>query len=454
MTTSRRLFGTIASRTVAAGLFERCFRSDEHGAAGPTHSPVSGRSRTSRLVTDGGSPAPSESDLSTATDEGSEPTDSGPTPAMLDRRVDALERDLETLEETVGDLEREVANVGDSLDGIEDDLGQLVRLSQTAVQSSASSSAHDDRSSSTTARQSSSSPDRSDGEGGVERAVGDDHERSSDITDASPTDDVDRSGPTDDDDRSTSTDDAERTEEPQSDPEPQHRGPDRPSAAGHDDGVRSNETRRDTSDRGATSTETTGQDGTERSPSPADNERGVRERTEQPLAELRERVDDTGVQSTDDAGDDPLADPDDELVDIARESVPSDDEFEYRKVLLPEDRDDLPELAGTGLAQPYLDSIPSGYAIEAQVIEWLGWLVDESDAETAVEAVLYYEDIDWITADVRSDLLAYLDGIVDVEVVGDVEGRPEAFDLEDHLESLTYVYRLAAASEEVTADGI
>ncbi|WP_248516433.1 FlaD/FlaE family flagellar protein [Salinarchaeum laminariae] len=131
------------------------------------------------------------------------------------------------------------------------------------------------------------------------------------------------------------------------------------------------------------------------------------------------------------------------------------DEFRFEKILLPTDGAAAPDLSADELAKPYLETLPDGYAADAVVLEWLDWLVSAADCVSAAHAVGYYESIDWVTEDVRADLLGYLDGLGQVEGAADsysVDEPPEALDLQDHLRSLQYVTELA--SGEVGADGI
>lgn len=128
------------------------------------------------------------------------------------------------------------------------------------------------------------------------------------------------------------------------------------------------------------------------------------------------------------------------------------DGFQFRKVLLPQDGDGPPKLAGDGVTKPYLDGLPAGYAAEAAVIEWLDWLVSETDRETAARAIAYYDAIDWVSGDVADALVEYLEGVGSVESPHGAVGPPDGMDLEEHLRSLQYV--TALASGEVSADGV
>lgn len=127
-------------------------------------------------------------------------------------------------------------------------------------------------------------------------------------------------------------------------------------------------------------------------------------------------------------------------------------DFEFAKVLVPPDGDGTPDVAGDDTEQPYLEALPEGVAAEAAVIEWLDGIVSTADQAGAVQAVEFYESIDWITADVRDELLGYLKGVGPVDETASPTRPPEELELADHRRSLEYVTGLA--NGEVTADGI
>ncbi|GAB3680210.1 hypothetical protein GCM10028857_02630 [Salinarchaeum chitinilyticum] len=131
------------------------------------------------------------------------------------------------------------------------------------------------------------------------------------------------------------------------------------------------------------------------------------------------------------------------------------DEFRFDKILLPTDGAAAPDLSAGELAKPYLETLPDGYAADAVVLEWLDWLVSAADCQTAAHAVGYYESIEWLTDDVREELLGYLEGLGRIDGDANVQAvdePPEALDLQDHLRSLQYVTELATG--EVGTDGI
>jgi archaellum component FlaD/FlaE len=130
--------------------------------------------------------------------------------------------------------------------------------------------------------------------------------------------------------------------------------------------------------------------------------------------------------------------------------------FEFGKVLMPnDDEPDLPELVGADVEKPYLEALPKGYATDSLAIEWMGWLVNEGDAASAVDLVLYYEEAGWLGERATDDLLAYLEGLVDL---GDApsNGSLETYDLETHLHGLEYIKEISEdpTLSEVTTDGV
>jgi len=112
--------------------------------------------------------------------------------------------------------------------------------------------------------------------------------------------------------------------------------------------------------------------------------------------------------------------------------VPSGDSFRaglYREL--------LPFLGGDGAEKPYLASLPENYAAEFVVFEWLEFLLMHSGYHGAEDALDYYEDVDWITETVQSDLSDYLRGI---DESGTNDGN--SLDVDDHMLSLVYVAKL------------
>lgn len=89
-----------------------------------------------------------------------------------------------------------------------------------------------------------------------------------------------------------------------------------------------------------------------------------------------------------------------------------------------------------------LDEIKDDPAFIAIIMGWLNYLVSKSNIEEAQKALEYYEEIGWITEDVKIKLEKYLEGFRSVEQQ-DMPLTPE-----DHLVSLYIITKLKAGIEE------
>jgi flagellar protein FlaE/flagellar protein FlaC len=167
---------------------------------------------------------------------------------------------------------------------------------------------------------------------------------------------------------------------------------------------------------------------------------------------------DDGADSFDDPGDqtDPFEDGDDEVFDETTEpdEAPQDDlspsqggdpteatdEFEYVGA------DNL-STSGTH-AKPYLTKLPADYVGDLLVMEWLEFLVSESDATDAVRAINYYERIEWIGGDAAARLRDFLSGFgtIDRNLV-DRPGTDQLF-REHHTRSLRYITQLNGTNSQ------
>lgn len=83
-----------------------------------------------------------------------------------------------------------------------------------------------------------------------------------------------------------------------------------------------------------------------------------------------------------------------------------------------------------------LDEIRNDPAFIAIILGWLNYLVKKSNIEEAKRALEYYEDIGWITEDVKIKLLNYLKGFVNIET------ENNKLTPEDHLVSLYIISKL------------
>ncbi|ELZ91368.1 fla cluster protein FlaD1 [Haloferax mucosum ATCC BAA-1512] len=91
-----------------------------------------------------------------------------------------------------------------------------------------------------------------------------------------------------------------------------------------------------------------------------------------------------------------------------------------------------------GVEKPYLRSLPDKYGAERVVFDWLEFLVLKGGFKRAMDALRYYQTVDWLTEDVEQTLRNYLLGFS-----ADVD-EPTELDVDDHLLSLVYVARLAS----------
>lgn len=98
--------------------------------------------------------------------------------------------------------------------------------------------------------------------------------------------------------------------------------------------------------------------------------------------------------------------------------------------------------------KPYLTALPGDYVGDLMVMEWLEYLVEESDATDAVRAVNYYERIEWIDEDVATRLKDFLSGFGDIDRNLVDEPGTARLTLDHHTQSLKYVMQLTDATAE------
>jgi len=94
--------------------------------------------------------------------------------------------------------------------------------------------------------------------------------------------------------------------------------------------------------------------------------------------------------------------------------------------------------ASDGLSKPYLSDLPSAYAAERLLFDWLEFLVLKGGFKRTMDALRYYNTVGWLTDDVEADLRDYLVGFS-----GEVSDT-DAFDVDDHHLSLVYIARLSS----------
>ena len=102
-------------------------------------------------------------------------------------------------------------------------------------------------------------------------------------------------------------------------------------------------------------------------------------------------------------------------------------------------RELLPLEAGGQATKPYLQALPEHYSGEHLVFEWLEFLLLHAGYQGAIEALDYYESVDWITEDVESTLNDYMLGLDDQGA-----GETSDLDVDDHLLSLVYIAKLSS----------
>ena len=93
-------------------------------------------------------------------------------------------------------------------------------------------------------------------------------------------------------------------------------------------------------------------------------------------------------------------------------------------------------------SKPYLAALPNGYVSDLVVMEWLEFLVTEFGVDDAVRTITYYGDIGWISESVEEDLLSFVGGFADVDSVDPGETGPAALEIDDHIQSLTFLSQL------------
>jgi len=114
----------------------------------------------------------------------------------------------------------------------------------------------------------------------------------------------------------------------------------------------------------------------------------------------------------------------------------SGDGFEYVR------KDDLSSSRG----KPYLTELPGDYVGDLLVMEWLEFLVAESDVTDAVRAVNYYERIEWVSPEAAARLRDFLSGFGTID--RNLVDRPGTDRLvrEHHTRSLRYITQLNGTS--------
>jgi len=92
--------------------------------------------------------------------------------------------------------------------------------------------------------------------------------------------------------------------------------------------------------------------------------------------------------------------------------------------------------------KPYLTAIPGDYVGDLVVMEWLEFLVDESDVTDAARAVNYYERIDWIDAAAADHLRSFLSGFGTIDRNKVEQSGTDQLTRTHHVHSLKYIMKL------------
>jgi len=103
------------------------------------------------------------------------------------------------------------------------------------------------------------------------------------------------------------------------------------------------------------------------------------------------------------------------------------------------------DLSGTR-GKPYLTELPGDYVGDLLVMEWLEFLVSESDVTDAVRAINYYERIEWVGPEPPRAARDFLSGFGTID--RNLVDRPGTDRLvrEHHTRSLRYVTQLNGTS--------
>ena len=88
--------------------------------------------------------------------------------------------------------------------------------------------------------------------------------------------------------------------------------------------------------------------------------------------------------------------------------------------------------------RPYLSRLPDSYDAQVEIFEWLAWLLETCGRESTLEALAYYESVEWLSEDSRESLKAFVEGLTATELP-----EPRPLNVDHHRESLRYVMRLA-----------
>ena len=90
-----------------------------------------------------------------------------------------------------------------------------------------------------------------------------------------------------------------------------------------------------------------------------------------------------------------------------------------------------------------LTSIPNDTERIVVLMKWLQYLVEKIGKQKLPDILGYYVDINWITDDVRLDIMNYSNGIVDEQKEKeDTKKTTNTLSAKDHIQSLLYIQKL------------
>lgn len=111
-----------------------------------------------------------------------------------------------------------------------------------------------------------------------------------------------------------------------------------------------------------------------------------------------------------------------------------------------------PPDAVTAPSKPYLADLPGGFGTEVVLMDWMDFLVSKSTVSDAIEAIRYYESVDWIGDEVASHLRTLLSGMGPTRKRGVADGgRSAALSVDHHTRSLEYISQLRSFDAESEA---
>lgn len=100
-----------------------------------------------------------------------------------------------------------------------------------------------------------------------------------------------------------------------------------------------------------------------------------------------------------------------------------------------------------------LSALADTYATDILVFEWLTDLVASAGPAATLRAIAYYEEIEWISPEVKAYLEDALSG-PDLDMAVDPSRDPNELNAEDHAESYEYIMKLEAIQETMDETGL